>query len=74
MPIHGTPEERPTDRFERERPHLAPLAAQPYQPLAAPPEPEDSTTREATPPKTVEVERRPLAEYAKWTYPVLVDG
>ena len=29
------------------------------------PEPEDSPTREATPPKIVEVERRPLAEYAK---------
>ncbi len=63
--IHGTLKERPADRFERERPHLAPLAAQPYRPLAAQPEPEDSTTREATPPKIVEVERRPLAEYAK---------
>ncbi|WP_419939305.1 DDE-type integrase/transposase/recombinase [Candidatus Palauibacter sp.] len=63
--IHGTLKERPADRFERERPYLTPLAAQPYRSLAAPPQPEDSTTREATPPKIVEVERRPLAEYAK---------
>ncbi|WP_423926835.1 hypothetical protein [Candidatus Palauibacter sp.] len=63
--IHGTLKERPADRFEPERPYLTPLAAQPYRSLAAPPEPEVSTTREATPPKIVEVERRPLAEYAK---------
>ena len=62
---HGTLKERPADRFERERPYLAPLAARPYRSLAAPPKPVAATTREATAPRIVEVERRPLAEYAK---------
>lgn len=61
--IHGTLRERPADRFERERPYLAPLAGRPYRSLAAP----RAASREPeTPgPRIIDVERRPLAEYAK---------
>ena len=64
--IHGTLKERPADRFELERPHLTPLAARPYRSLAAPvSEQEASQAPETATPRIVEVERRPLAEYAK---------
>lgn len=49
----------------KERPYLTPLAARPTGPLAAPPEPIASTTREATQPKIVDLEQGLLAEYTK---------
>ena len=66
--LHGTLKQRPVDRFEVERPHLKPLARWPYRPVA----PKDSEPPprqdEAAPlPELVEVERRPLAEYARMT-------
>ena len=62
--VHGTLKERVTDRFEREKPSLGPLAPWPYRPVV--PRPQPPTARAATPPSTpvVRVERRPLSEYA----------
>ena len=64
--VHGTLKERPVDRFEVERPHLKPLARWPYRPVA-PRRPELSAAREEAEVRSrfVEVERRPLAEYAR---------
>ena len=63
--VHGTTHERPTVRFERdERVLLQPLAARPYYSLVL-----DSAPGEATPAsrprQLVEVEKRPLAVYAR---------
>ena len=66
--IHGTLKERPLDRFEVERPHLMPLAAWTYRPVI--PRPLDRVPEpspEAAFPPVVEVQRRPLAEYARIT-------
>ena len=66
--IHGTLKERPVDRYETERPHLMPLARWPYRPVvprAA--EPGRRQPEAAAFPPLVEVERRPLAEYARVT-------
>ncbi len=66
--IHGTLRERPVDRYETERPHLTPLARWPYRrviPRSSGPgrrRPEAA----ALPPR-FDVERRPLAEYARMT-------
>ena len=64
--IHGTLKERPADRFEAERPHLMPLAPWPYRSVAPrPAEPAPERAEGAAFPPLVEVERRPLAEYAR---------
>ncbi len=61
--LHGTLKERPADRFETERTHLMPLARWPYRP----PRPSASApAAEAVLPPLVEVERRPVAEYARF--------
>ena len=66
--IHGTLKERPTDRFEAERPHLKPLARWPYRPVVPrPTEPGRRQTEAAVSPRIVEVERRPLADYTRMT-------
>ena len=66
--IHGTLKERPADRFQWERPHLTPLAAWPYRPVAPMSEPRRaSRIRRAPVPPVVEVEHRPLAAYARLT-------
>ena len=62
--IHGTLKERVADRFERERPCLSPLAPWPYRPVVPRPEPRTTRTRTPATPQVVEVERRPLSEYA----------
>ena len=61
--VHGTLKERVTDRFEREKPSLGPLAPWPYRPVAPHPQ---SAERAGPPPPTriVQVERRPLSAYA----------
>ncbi len=64
--VHGTLKERPVDRFEAERPHLKPLARWPYRPVTPlRPEPSKERDEAAADSRFVEVERRPLAEYAK---------
>ena len=66
--VHGTLKQRPVDRLEVERPHLKPLARWPYRPVV--PQGSEPAARqdEAAPrPAVVEVERRPLAEYARMT-------
>ena len=66
--IHGMLKERPADRFEAERPHLKPLASWPYRPVvprlprSAPPQPDEAVFR-----ALVEVERRPLTDYAHYS-------
>lgn len=65
---HGTTDERPIDRFERdERDVLLPLAHRPYHSLALPiqPEPEKVRRLPSGSVPTVTIEHRPLAEYAK---------
>ena len=64
--IHGTLKERPADRFDAERPHLIPLARWPYRPVV-PRLPGSVPQRadEAVFPPLVEVERRPLTDYAR---------
>ena len=64
--VHGTLKERPVDRFEIEKPHLKPLARWPYRPVS-PLRPEPPVERDEAPSDSrfVEVERRPLAEYAR---------
>ena len=64
--IHGTLKQRPVDRFEVERPHLMPLVAWPYRPVV--PRSQDSASEENPEgrfPPVVEVQRRPLADYAR---------
>ena len=64
--VHGTLKERPVDRFEVEKPHLKPLARWPYRPVAPlRPEPSEGRDEAAADSRFVEVERRPLAEYAR---------
>ena len=66
--IHGTLKERPADRFEAERPYLKPLAPWPYRPVV-PRDPEPAAERAdgAAFPPLVEVERRPLTDYAHYS-------
>ena len=60
--------ERPVDRYEAERPHLKPLARWPYRPVVPrPTEPGQRQAEAAVSAPIVEVERRPLAEYARMT-------
>ena len=66
--IHGTLNERPADRFEAERPHLKPLAPWPYRPVVPQlPESAPQQADEARFPPLVEVEHRPLTEYAPYS-------
>ena len=62
--IHGTLRERVADRFDRERSCLSPLAPWPYRPVVPRPEPWTRQTGAPSTPQVVEVERRPLSEYA----------
>ena len=65
--IHGTLKERPADRFRAERPHLMALAPWPYRPVVPRPgEPASSRPARSTALPRVDVERRPLAEYARF--------
>ena len=65
--IHGTLKERPADRFRAERPHLMALAPWPYRPVVPRPgEPASSRPAGSTALPRVDVERRPLAEYARF--------
>ncbi len=64
--IHGTLKERPARRFEAERPHLMPLAPWTYRPVAPRPvEAAPGRAAEAVVLPLVDVEYRPLAEYAR---------
>ena len=64
--VHGTLKERPVDRFEVERPHLKALARWPYRPVSPlRPEPSEERGEASADSRFVEVERRPLAEYAR---------
>ena len=66
--IHGTLKERPADRFEAERPHLRPLASWPYRPVVPQlPGSASQQTDERVFPPLVEVERRPLTDYAHYS-------
>ena len=66
--VHGTLKERPVDRFEVERPHLIPLAPWSYRPVIPRPlGPGPEPAQTAAFPLVVEVQRRPLAEYARIT-------
>ncbi len=61
--LHGTTDERPVDRFERdERQALHPLALVPYRRLGSQLSAEPSRPVLAT---TVQVQRRPLREYSE---------
>ena len=64
--VHGTLRERIDDRFARERPLLGPLARHPYRPVVPRPEPSEAPApaRTARVAPRVEVERRPLGDYA----------
>ena len=62
--VHGTLKERVADRFDRERPHLSPMASWPYRPVVPRLEPRTTQTRAPSVAQVVEVERRPLSEYA----------
>ena len=66
--VHGTLKERPADRFEAERPHLKPLAPWPYRSVV-PQLPESAPQRadDTGFPPLVEVERRPLTDYAHYS-------
>jgi transposase len=67
--VHGTTQEIPRERFERdERAVLLPLAARPYQSLGLAPErlTRSASLASAARPR-VAVERRPLAAYAQLT-------
>ena len=64
--IHGTLKERPARRFEAERPRLMPLAPWAYRSvIPRPVEAEPGQAAEATVLPLVDVEHRPLAEYAR---------
>lgn len=58
--MHGTLKERISDRFERERPLMGPLAPRPYTPVVPRPEPRQAPERERQKPALpqVKVERR----------------
>lgn len=62
--VHGTLKERPVDRFEQERAHLGPLAARPYRSYVLPTRPQQPRRSRPAVPR-VDVERRPLAAYAR---------
>ena len=65
---HGTLKERPVDRFEREREYLTPLASWPYRSVVIPsPVPESPEATEPSGSRIIDVERRPLTEYARLT-------
>ena len=66
MKVHGTLKERVSDRFERERPLLGPLASRPYSPVVPRPEPPQTLGRETDEPALpkVDVEQRALRKYA----------
>ena len=55
------------DRFERERLCLSPLAPWPYRHVVPRPEPRTTRTRAPSTLQAVEVDRRPLSEYAEIT-------
>ena len=65
MRVHGTLQERVSERFARERPLLGPLAPRPYTPVVPRGEPQQAPERaqRALLPG-VAVERRPLNAYA----------
>ena len=63
--IHGTLEERPVDRLERERGELKPLALRPYRSYVLPPRSKKKQTKAVLP--RIDVERRPLETYAEVT-------
>ncbi len=65
--IHGTLKERVADRFEWERLCLSPPAPWPYRPVVPRPEPRTTRTRPPSALQVVEVEGRPLSEYAEIT-------
>ena len=66
--VHGTLQERVSERFARERPLLGPLAPRPYTPVVPREEPREEPQQDPDRvPATlagVEVERRPLSAYA----------
>ncbi|MCY3808497.1 MAG: IS21 family transposase [Gemmatimonadetes bacterium] len=62
--VHGTLGERIDDRFARERPLLGPLAPHPYRPVVPRPVPSQTLARAGRATPRVEVERRPLGDYA----------
>ena len=62
--VHGTLKERPVDRFEAERAHLKALAAWPYRPVVPRSAGRGREAGAVAVPR-VEVERRPLSEYAR---------
>ena len=64
--VHGTLGERIDDRFARERPPLGPLAPHPYRPVVPGPGPSEAPApaRTACAAPRVEVEHRPLGDYA----------
>ena len=65
--IHGTLKERPTARFEDERPHLMPLAPWSYRPVVPQPDPRAGQTRGSAASRFVDVEHRLLTEYGRIT-------
>ncbi len=65
--VHGTLKERVADRFERERSCLQPLAAWPYRSVVPQPEPSTRQTGAPSTRRVVDVERRPLSDYAEIT-------
>jgi len=62
--VHGTLKERPADRHEIEKPFLTPLAPTPYRSFTAYAT-SSSEVHDTPAPRVVDVERRPLCEYAK---------
>ncbi len=64
--VHGTLKERVSDRFERERPLLLPLAPRGYRFVTPRPMPEEAGDVDVAPAEApaVDVEKRPLAYYA----------
>ena len=62
--VHGTLKERVADPFDRERPHLSPMASWPYRPVVPQHGPRTTQSRGPSAAQVVEVERRPLSEYA----------
>jgi len=64
--VHGTLKEPISDRFERERPLLGPLALRPYTPVVPRSEPLETRARKTVGPVVpkVEVEQRALGDYA----------
>ena len=63
--VHGTLKQRPVDRFEREQGELKALAARPYRSLVLTPPQPSATSRSGPTLPSIDVERRPLTEYAQ---------